>query len=86
MKPKTLRLFIKPGCPWCREASDWLDARDIRYATLDVIADPAAFAEMQRLSGQTFVPVLDADGQILADFGAKELAAWWPKIAGASGE
>ncbi len=72
-----VRLFIKPGCPWCYEAIDWLDARGIRYEVLDVIRDPVARAEMHQLTGQTKAPSIDVDGHILADFGAKELAAWW---------
>jgi glutaredoxin len=49
MKPKHVRLFIKPGCPWCDEAIEWLNARKIQYETLDVIRDAAARAEMAAL-------------------------------------
>ena len=47
MTPKHVRLFIKPGCPWCDEAIEWLDARKIQYETLDVILYAAARAEMR---------------------------------------
>ena len=77
--PQSIRLFVKPGCPWCDEAIDWLDARRINYQTLDVIGDPAAKAEMLELTGQTKAPSIDVDGEILADFGADELEAWWRK-------
>lgn len=73
----TIRLFIKPGCPWCDEAMDWLNARGIAYQKLDVIRDAAARAEMHELTGQTKAPSIDVDGEILADFGADELEAWW---------
>lgn len=72
-----IRLFIKPGCPWCDEAMDWLDKRGVTYQKLDVIRDAAARAEMHRLTGQSKAPSIDVDGAILADFGADELAAWW---------
>ncbi|HNQ73280.1 MAG TPA: glutaredoxin family protein [Verrucomicrobiota bacterium] len=75
-----VRLFIKPYCPWCRKAREWLDARQIRYEILDVIADAAAAAEMQAISGQTLAPVLDVDGKILADFGPEELAKFWEQL------
>ena len=75
-----IRLFIKPYCPWCDEAVDWLDERGISYETFDVIADPSAMAEMVRLSDQTLAPVIDVDGEILADFGPDELAKFWEKI------
>ena len=44
---------------------------------VDVIEDPEAFEEMERLSGQTLAPVIAVDGQVLADFGARELVVFW---------
>jgi len=76
----TIRLFIKPYCPWCHKAQHWLEERGIQYETLDVIADPAAMAEMVRLSGQTLAPVIEVDGKILAYFGPEELAPFWEKL------
>lgn len=75
--PEKIRLFVKPGCPWCIEAKDWLDQHKITYETLNVIADAAARSEMLELTGQTKAPSIDVDGQILADFGADELEIWW---------
>jgi glutaredoxin 3 len=80
MKPQSIRLFIKPGCPWCHEAIDWLDERGIAYATLDVIRDADARAEMRELTDQTKAPSIDVDGHILADFGADELEEWWRQM------
>jgi len=75
-----IRLFIKPYCGWCHKASQWLDHHAIQYETLDVIGDKAAFAEMVELSGQSLAPVIDVDGQVLADFGPDELARFWEKL------
>lgn len=55
----------------------WLDRHGIGYEVLDVISDATAFSEMIRLSNQTLAPVLEADGKVLADFGADELQRWW---------
>ncbi len=74
MKPKRVRLFIKPYCGWCHKAIRWLDDHGVDYEKIDVIADEAAFDEMIRLSGQELAPVLDADGRILADFGPEQLS------------
>jgi len=76
-KTMNVRLFIKPGCPWCDEAMDWLNKKGIRYQTLDVIRNAEARAEMLKLTGQTKAPSIEVEGKILADFGADELAAWW---------
>jgi len=74
------RLFIKPYCGWCHKAMRWLDDHDIDYEKIDVIADEAAFDEMIRLSGQELAPVLEADGQVLADFGPEQLPGFWKNI------
>ncbi len=58
----------------------WLDARGIQYETLDVIADSKALTEMVNLTGQRMAPVIDVDGQILADFGPEELEKFWEQL------
>ncbi len=80
MKTKSVRLFIKPGCPWCDEAIEWLDRRRVAYEQLDVIRDAEARLEMRELTGQTRAPSIDVDGHILADFGADELETWWRQM------
>ena len=80
MKPEKVRLFIKPFCGWCHEAQEWLGARSIPYETLDVIADPAARKEMFQLSGQSLAPVIDVDGEILADFDTGQLENFWEQF------
>lgn len=52
----------------------------IRYETLDVISDPEAYDEMIELSGQSLAPVIDVDGEILADFGPEELSKFWEEL------
>ena len=77
MKPRLVRLFIKPYCGWCRQAMAWLDRQGIAYETLDVVSDATAYSEMLRLSNQTLAPVIEVEGHVLADFGADELQRWW---------
>ena len=80
MKPKKVRLFIKPYCGWCHKAERWLDQHEIEYETVDVISDEAAFDEMINLSGQELAPVIDVGGEILADFGPDQLARFWEQL------
>ena len=79
-QPQKVRLFIKPFCGWCAQAMDWLDDHAIKYEVLDVIANEQAYEEMYRLSGQALTPVIDVDGQILADFGGRELGEFWKNL------
>ena len=80
-----IRLFIKPYCPWCHKAMRWLDDHGVKYETLDVIGDVEAYNEMVELSGQTLAPVIDVDGQVLADFGPEELENFWEKLSTTDG-
>jgi glutaredoxin 3 len=80
VKPKNTRLFIKPYCGWCHKAMRWLDEHDVDYERIDVIADEAAFDEMIRLSGQDLAPVIEVDGEILADFGPDQLEDFWTRL------
>ena len=50
------------------------------------MADEAAYDEMIRLSGQDLAPVLDVDGEILADFGPEQLAHFWKRHSNAGVE
>jgi glutaredoxin 3 len=80
VKPKRIRLFIKPYCGWCHKAMRWLNDREVPYETIDVTADESAMAEMIRLSGAEVSPVIDVEGQVLADFGPEQLAEFWEGI------
>ena len=84
MKAEKIRLFVKPYCGWCHEAKDWLDGRGIAYEELDVISSRAAYKEMVDLSGQTLAPVIDVDGEVLADFDTGQLEKFWKKLEASS--
>ena len=36
---------------------------------------------MLRLSGQTLAPVIEVDGEVLADFGPEELEEFWSGLS-----
>jgi glutaredoxin 3 len=67
-------LYVKTGCPWCEEARNFLVGHGISHRELNVTEDRTAFDDMVRLSGQSKTPTLDWHGDVLADFGVKELA------------
>lgn len=69
----TPTLYIKPGCPWCEEVIDYLNARRIAFKQVIVSGNPVAMQAMIDLSGQSKAPTMDWDGEVLADFGVDEL-------------
>ena len=77
--PPRLKVYIKPGCPWCVDAIAWLQREGYGFDTIDVTADPAAYAEMRALSGQSSAPTMTAGDLLLADFGVPELEAFLEK-------
>ena len=76
-QPENVKLYVKPVCGWCRQAEHWLKSQGIEFETVDVIENPEAFEDMERISGQTLAPVIEVDGRVLADFGARELVVFW---------
>jgi len=73
MSSKSMILYVKAGCPWCRVAEDYLDKHGYKFESVDVRRDPAAFAEMRRISGQSYSPTLALGDLFLPDFGPDEL-------------
>ncbi len=74
-----LKLYVKTWCPWCITARQYLAKRGFRFEEIDVEADRAAYAEMVRLSGQTYTPTLSVEDKLLADFGPDELQVFLQK-------
>jgi glutaredoxin len=69
-----LKLYTKSYCPWCTVAIQWLREHDFDFEEINVSRDPDAFAELERISGQTMAPTLvDDDERVLPDFGPEEL-------------
>ncbi len=68
-----MKVYIKPGCPWCVEVVEWLDAAGYKYHKLNVAEDRALYQEMIELSGQSKAPTMTYGDLLLANFGVEEL-------------
>ncbi len=69
-----MKIYVKTWCPWCVDAMAWLDKHSYQYEQIDVLADPAAFAHMTAISGQSLTPTLETtDGKVLPDFDTRQL-------------
>ena len=80
MSERKIRLFVKPFCGWCHEAKDWLEERGLAFEELDVVSDRAAYQEMKEISAQTRAPVIEVDGEVLADFDTDQLEVFWKTL------
>ena len=63
-----VKIYSTPTCPWCHKAKDFFKANKVAFTDIDVSKDKKAAEEMVKISGQTGVPVIDANGKILVGF------------------
>jgi glutaredoxin len=71
MKPKPI-LFIKSGCPWCREALGFFSEQGIDLDVQDVNESASAYQRMIAVSDQTKTPTFEYDDFVVADFDVEE--------------
>ena len=69
-------LYVTPGSSACLDVSSFLDEHGIGYRKVDVSERPAARADMEKISGQPEVPVLDWHGRVLTAFDREELVSF----------
>jgi len=67
-------LYVKRGCPYCKNAKDYLDQHRVAYEEVEVRSDPAAMKKLEEVSGQGKTPTLVWNGDVLSNFGIEELA------------
>lgn len=65
-------LFIKPGCPWCREAMSFFSQHGVRVEVRDVLASSANMQRMVEISGQSLTPTFEFGEFVVADFSVDE--------------
>ena len=68
-----VKVYSTPACPYCVMAKDFLKKNGVEYEDVDVSQDAAAAEEMIHKSGQTGVPVIEIDGEIIKGFDVREI-------------
>ena len=71
-------MYSTPTCTYCAAAKRWFKEHGVAYTEHDVTRDPARAAEMQRLTGQTAVPVIRVGGQVMVGYDPLQLARLIP--------
>ncbi len=66
-------LYIKTGCPWCREALSFFSQHGIGIDVRDVRQTPQNMQRMVEVSGQSLTPTLEYGEFVVADFSLDEL-------------
>ncbi len=68
-----ITVYSTPTCPFCKNAKQFLDDRNITYTDIDVSENHEKAQEMIQKSGQMGVPVIEIDGEIIVGFDENEL-------------
>lgn len=68
-------LYIKSGCPWCREALSFLNEHGVDIDIRDVSASAKDMDAMVAVTGQTKAPSFEYEDFIVADFSVDEFLA-----------
>ena len=68
-------LYIKSGCPWCREALSFFNGQGVDVAIRDVSANNKDMDAMVTVSGQTKTPTFEFEDFVVADFSVDEFLA-----------
>lgn len=66
-------LYTAPACPFCIMVKKFLEKNSIKFKEIDITSDKKFGEELQKKSGQSNVPVIDAGGTIVVGFNLKKL-------------
>ncbi len=68
-------LYIKRGCPWCRQAKSFFDQHGVELDIRDVGASNGNMKRMIEVSEQTMTPTFEYGDFVVADFSVDEFQA-----------
>jgi len=68
---ENIRLFTKPGCPYCVDAKEWLQQHGCPFEALEITKNVQALREWRELSGGVGVPVLAHGKDLVIGFSPK---------------
>ncbi|AEW05077.1 glutaredoxin [Sulfobacillus acidophilus DSM 10332] len=66
-------VYTTPTCPHCKSAKRYLSERKVPFREVDVTRSEEGLKSLKRKSGQTGVPVIDVNGQIIVGFNRPKL-------------
>jgi len=70
-----VKVYSTPSCPWCTKAKEWFKEKGIDFEDINVMEDRNAANEMISKSGQTGVPVIEIDDDIIVGFDLDRIEA-----------
>lgn len=66
-------LYVRRGCPWCREAQTFFSSHAVEVEVRDVGRHVSDLKRMIELSGQSLTPTFEWGDFVVSDFSIEEL-------------
>lgn len=68
-----ITIYTTPVCPYCQQAKDYFQKKNITFEEIDVAANSDKAREMVKLSRQLSVPVITINGQVIKGFDIEKI-------------
>lgn len=72
----TVKAYLKTTCGWSGGVRAVFKKYDIEFEDINILADPMAYSEMVRKSGQRMSPTVEINGKVLADVSGEEVEGY----------
>jgi len=69
----SVQIYTTPTCKWCKMLKEYLDTNNVSYQNFDVSKDRYSALEMIKKSGQSAVPVIDINNNIIVGFDKEQI-------------
>ncbi len=66
-------IFTTPSCPWCRKTKQYLRDRGFSFKEVNVLQRRSAIQDIQRMTGQTGVPVVLINNRPIVGFNRNKI-------------
>jgi glutaredoxin len=68
-----IKCYLKPSCGWSNGVRAIMKKYSLAYEDVDIINNPANYAEMVEKTGQRLSPCVEIDGVMLPDISGAEV-------------
>jgi len=65
---KKVKVYSAVWCPWCHRVKEFLKTNKISFQEIDVEKVSGAADEVVKKSGQSGIPVIEVDGEVIVGF------------------
>ena len=70
---KSVKIYSTESCVYCKMVKEFFDKNNVKYEEKDVSKDEKSRAELVEKSGQTGVPVIDIEGEIVIGYDKEKI-------------